>query len=323
MDHNHLRRLHGKGSGPWQPVTYWITLIAKSEIADNTWQFVFEKPTDFHYRAGQHVRMTLNGDHRFWSFASAPCEPDLAFAIRLRPSRFKQALADLPLGAQVRIDMLANPPKGAFALDPTDVRPAVFLAGGIGVAPAFSMIKQALNDTPARTLALFYANRRPQDAPFLAELQALAGNHPNFHFIPTMTGSTPDWSGETGRIDLAMLERHLSDLKSLAWYIAGLSPMVRDLKAALAYAAVPKSALHTEEFGSFNSSKPPPKSRLPLLLLALVVAAAVAIHALPVTLILRSTHPTLSWSNPAVWISVAIATLILIKLALLSRLRSK
>ena len=174
MDHAHLRHLHGKG----QKLSHDIALKSKALIADDTWLFVFEKPPGFRYRAGQHVRMSLlhptgndpSGNHRFWSFASAPYEDDLAFAIRMRPSPFKLALSQLAIGDKVHIDMLADPPKGAFALEPDDRRPAVFLAGGIGVVPAYAMLKQALADDVPRDFLLIYSNHRPEDAPFVAEL---------------------------------------------------------------------------------------------------------------------------------------------------------
>lgn len=94
MDHERMRRLHdGKAMG-LEKITHHIALISKAKIANDTWLFRFEKPEGFSYRAGQHIRMSLlspkakdpTGNFRFWSFASAPFEGDLAFAVRMRPS---------------------------------------------------------------------------------------------------------------------------------------------------------------------------------------------------------------------------------------------
>lgn len=55
---------------------------------------------------------------------------------------------------------------------------------------------------------LFFANREPQDAAFLHELQALAEGTSAFHLVTTMTAlrdSVLPWVTETGHIDMAMI----------------------------------------------------------------------------------------------------------------------
>jgi ferredoxin-NADP reductase len=310
MDHERMRRLHGgkrsggNGSG-FEKITHTVALVSKSSIARDTWLFRFEKPDGFTYRAGQHVRMSLlnpkaadpAGHFRFWSFASAPFEPDLAFAVRMRPSPFKTELAGLPVGAQVRIDMLKNAPHGAFALDDT-ATPVVFLAGGIGVVPAWSMIKQALHEGSTRRMTLLYGNRSPEDAPFLDELTSLAREHDHFHFAPTLTGPLPyAWAGETGRISLEMVRRYVPDHGVPAFYISGLKGMVEDLTQALVRAGVPKASIRSEEFGTFTPGRRL-RTRQPFGLaslagIALIAMAALAVHLAPVWWL--TAHHPLAW----------------------------
>lgn len=333
MDHTHLRHLHGKG----QRLSHDIAFKSKALIADDTWLFVFEKPPGFRYRAGQHVRMTLPrlagkdpaGKYRFWSFASAPFEADLAFAIRMRPSPFKLALSQLAIGDTVHIDMLANPPKGAFALDADDHHPVVFLAGGIGVVPAYAMLKQAMADDVQRDFLLIYSNHRPEDAPFLAELQALAASHPNVRLIATMTRTDDShaWSGNTGRISPAMLKRYLPDMKAPVYYIAGLRDMVAAMQAILAQAGVPKTAIHSEEFGSFTMTtkhRASATGRLSLVALGLVLAAVAALHAVPFVLILRTLNLHKLGSNPLVYLAAStVLAAIIIKVGFMRRLQRR
>lgn len=332
MDHTHLRHLHGKG----QKLSHDIALKSKALIADDTWLFVFEKPPGFRYRAGQHVRMTLPrlatrdpaGKYRFWSFASAPCEDDLAFAVRMRPSPFKLALSQLAIGDTVHIDMLADPPKGAFALEPDDRRPVVFLAGGIGVVPAYAMLKQVLAEGSERDFLVICSNHRPQDAPFLAELQALAAGHANVRLVATMTrlDASHAWPGDTGRISPDMLKRYLPDIKAPVYYIAGLQGMVAAMQTILAEAGVAKAAIHSEEFGSFTMAtkrRPSAAGRLSLLALALILAAVTALHAVPVVLIMRNLDLHPAWSNPLVYLVPAVALAIVIKIGLMSRLHRR
>src|SRR3989454_9362541 len=102
-----------------------------------------------------------------------------------------------------------------FTLDGADARPAVFLAGGIGITPFASMSRQAAHERLARELWLFYSNRRPEDAAFLDELAALPRANPRYRFVGTMTEmgkSSRPWSGGTGVLDRAMLEGQLKKL---------------------------------------------------------------------------------------------------------------
>lgn len=261
MDHDFFRHLHGSDQKTWRRVAYHLVLKGKREIAERTWLFSFAKPDGFSYQAGQHVRMTLEklssraagGNVRFLSFASAPLEQDLTFALRMRPSAFKQELDRLIPGDRVMVEMLIDPPQGAFFLDTQGVNATVFIAGGIGIVPIFSMIKSALDSGQERALILFYCNRRPEDAAFLKDLHALAQQHPSFKFLPTMTAS-PAWGGATGRITKAMIYDQVRDPKAARYYIAGLEGMVTDTQSMLRRAGVSKTSIISEEFGAFAAA---------------------------------------------------------------------
>lgn len=81
---------------------------------------------------------------------------------------------------------------------------AVFLAGGIGITPFSSIVRQAEHDRAPHKLYVFYSNRRPEDAAYLESLQALERTNPNFHLIATMTEmqrSKKMWNGESDWIE--------------------------------------------------------------------------------------------------------------------------
>lgn len=306
MDHGHMRHLHGKGHRS----RFDIALEDKREIADGTWLFVFEKPLHFRYRAGQHVRMRLKGGYRFWSFASSPFQSDLAFAVRMRGTPPKRALTRLPVGATVGIEMMPDPPPGAFGLDERETRPAVFLCGGIGVAPAVSIIRQALHMGSPRPFVLVYASHRPSAAPFLHELQALAADHANFTFVPTMTRLEPEdaWNGERRRINRALLECHVPDLADAAVYVAGRKDMVRDMRALLRNAGIADTAIHAEDFGDFAPRRN--SSVLPMAATAMLLLLAVALHGLPLALwVRRDTSPMVLGAAGAIALAIAVKCL--------------
>jgi ferredoxin-NADP reductase len=240
-----------------------VALKEKKQIAKGTYAFIFEKPKGFHFRAGQHVRMTLmnppetdsEGNSRFFSLANSPQETDLVIAVRMRQTACKRVLERMQIGDKVLIEMLLDVPHGAFALHDDPSRPAVFLVGGIGIVPAFSMIKDAIERELPHTIFLFYSNRRPEDAPFLDELDHLAKGHPSFKLIPTMTQpekSTKSWRGETGYINYSMLKRYMENLQSPIYYVAGLPEMVSAIRTLLTDSGVNEEDIRAEEFSGFK-----------------------------------------------------------------------
>ena len=134
-------------------------------------------------------------------------------------------------------------------------RPAGVLPGGIGITPFRSILLQAIRDggLPYRVV-LFYANRQRQDAAFLDELQTLATQDRNFTFVPTMTATEAPaeaWVGERGRIDSAMLKRHLADVTNAIYYVTGPPAMAGALRTMLLGEGVDEDDIRTEEFEGY------------------------------------------------------------------------
>jgi ferredoxin-NADP reductase len=234
---------------------YETTLTSNETVAEGTMAFHFAKPAGFKFQAGQSMNVSLidppetdgKGNSRTFSIASAPYESELAIATRMRDTAFKRVLKAMPARGRVGL----RGPAGIFTVDPADARPAVFLAGGIGVTPFLSLSRQAAHDRLARDIWLFYSNRRPEDAPFLDELAALPQRNPRFRFVGTMVEmdkSSRRWSGETGFLDRAMLERHLKALAASVYYVAGPPGLVEAMVKMLTDAGVEDEAIRTDEF---------------------------------------------------------------------------
>lgn len=217
--------------------------------------FHFERPPGFRWQAGQNVLLTLvdppeldaQGPSRTFTLASAPHEPDLVIATRMRDTAFKRVLKSSPLGLRVQVEEAS----GLMVLHEDAARPAVFLAGGIGITPFLSMARHAAHERLPHRIVLFYGNRRPEDAAFLQELTDLQQTNPRYRLVAAM--SEPDksarpWSGEKGFIDRAMLERHLRDMRAPVYYFAGPPAMAMAMQRLLAGAGVPEDDMRSEEF---------------------------------------------------------------------------
>lgn len=215
--------------------------------------FVFEKPKDFSFIAGQYVVMTLPNllfpdtrrGIRSLSIASAPYEDQLVFAMRMTESGFKRTLSALEPGGEVTVTQAV----GHFVLPQEDKSPVVFLVGGIGITPARSILRQAAHEGDAREFFLFYSNRLPEDASFAAELQDIPELH--YRCIDTLTECDPTqcvWQEESGYIGEGMLSKYLSDLHAPLYYVVGSPAFAQAMKEALNRVGVPSDRIKQDPF---------------------------------------------------------------------------
>jgi len=235
-----------------------VKLERRQQVAEGTVAFCFGKPAGFEFAGGQSIDVTLinppqtdaEGNTRALSLASAPHEPYLMVATRLRDTAFKRTLKTLEPGTEVKIEG----PFGSMTLHRKTNRPAVILAGGIGITPFRSMLVQAAKANTGHSLFLFYSNRRPEDAAFLAELQELARQHTNFTLVATMTNlekSQAVWTGEKGHISIDMVMKYVSDLADPIYYTAGPPALVAAMKEMLNEAGVDEDDINSEDFSGY------------------------------------------------------------------------
>ena len=171
-------------------------------------------------------------------------------AMRMRKTEFKQTLMTAAFGTK----FIVSRSSGSFTLHSDITRPAVFLAGGIGITPIRSVLRQAAQERLPHKLYLFYSNREVDDAAFLEEFEDMRMQNPNFLLIPTLTGHrTLAWPYEKGHINREMLMRYLLGLRGLIYYIAGPSGMVAGMTDLLRSSGVSDDDVRTEEFGNYES----------------------------------------------------------------------
>ena len=132
-------------------------LRARQTVAQGTAAFHLDKPAGLRFVPGQAIDVVLppgaagdepqNQRHTF-SLVSAPFEDELAVATRMRDSAFKRALGAPGAGLSF------EGPTGSLCLHEERQGPAVLIAGGIGITPFMSMLRQAAHDYLARRLVL-------------------------------------------------------------------------------------------------------------------------------------------------------------------------
>jgi ferredoxin-NADP reductase len=233
---------------------YQMTLMDRQRIARDTMAFWFDaNGARYEFRAGQHADFVFGSESdnsRTFSLASSPLDREpIMIAMRMRKTAFKNALNAAALGTKFTVSR----PRGSFTLHRDVTKPAVFLAGGIGITPIRSILQWATQVRLPHKLYLFYSNREADDAAFIEEFENMTVQNPNFTLIPTVTGhKTMAWPYEKGHIGRQMLTRYLLGLNGPIYYIAGPSRMVTAMTGLLNASGVSDEDMKTEEFGDYK-----------------------------------------------------------------------
>ncbi len=233
-----------------------LVLIKKVKEARNTHSFVFEKPDNFKYLAGQHVYLTIpqlksidsTGPSRIFSLSSSPTEKFIQITTTTRErSGFKADLKSFKAGMYVEIEG----PSGTFIMDEHEKGDHVFIAGGIGITPFRSMLKYSLDTNIRNKISLIYSNKIPEEITFGEDLNQWGGSESVNVFI-TITRpreSKVKWSGIKGRIDRNLIKKASRDMDSPTYWLAGPPTMVEGISSILDNMGAKK--LRTEKFTGY------------------------------------------------------------------------
>lgn len=214
------------------------------------------------FRPGQYINLFLNVDgvltSRPYSISSPPETDTLDLTVKEKPGGFVSPylLNELQVGDELQ----TTGPKGKFYHEAlTDGEDLVFLAGGSGITPFMSILKDAIKKEQAEPhkIHLIYGSRYLEDVIFGLELAELAVNHPNFNFSLVISEPTPGFEGLTGFLDANLIRQQLADLESneipsleqKKFYICGPNEMYKFCLAALMELGVPTHRIKRELYG--------------------------------------------------------------------------
>ena len=191
-----------------------LKLIERRTEIEGVESFIFEPEEPLSWKAGQYLHYVLHheptddrGSDRWFTIASAPFEKNVAITTRLTGesgSSFKKKLASLVIGKSIEISHL----EGDFIVE-NEQEEYVFMAGGIGITPFYSILKQTDHEEKKLKITLLYANRDSL-IPYKKELETFAQNNPNLsvHFIIVPV-----------RIDENLIQEMIPNMHSKLFYI--------------------------------------------------------------------------------------------------------
>lgn len=223
-----------------------LKLIDKKHLVDNVWAFRFKPDDPFSWTAGQYVRVELphdnpddEGTKRWFTNSAAPFEGVMQITTRVTDTTFKQALSKLEPGDELQ---LLEDPEGDFVWQDSD-KPIVFVAGGIGITPFHSILKQRVHDGQTLPVTLIYGSRTP-DVPFKDELAEWQSSHPELR-VQYVVGEP---------LDAEKLATLVPGLNSSLVYVSGPEPMVQSLTTDLANHGLAESQVKRDEFPNYDQT---------------------------------------------------------------------
>lgn len=163
-----------------------ITVSENRIETDGYRSILFERPVGFEYEAGdwidiQFIGRNLHGGTTY-SLSASPTEPYLMITFKDGLSEIKRALALLAPGDCIKITQYGNDYK--FTLKPH--KPGVLIAGGVGIAPFRSMIKEMVDTKATNDIVLIYVNKT-SDLLFKAEFEDWLVKLPHLSIVTIIT----------------------------------------------------------------------------------------------------------------------------------------
>jgi benzoate/toluate 1,2-dioxygenase reductase subunit len=193
---------------------------------------------------GQYVNIGVpgSGQHRSYSFSSAPGESKVSFLIKKIPGGVMSHWLE---GARPGDKLDLQGPLGSFYLRDVQ-RPLLFLAGGTGLAPFLSMLEVLARSDSQQKVHLIYGVTRDLDLVQVEAIEAYAARLPNFSYATVVADAAsnhPRKGWVTQHIPANALNGGDVDV-----YLCGPPPMVDAVRKYFDDAGVKPNSFHYEKF---------------------------------------------------------------------------
>jgi len=208
------------------------------------------------FRAGQYLNLHLEvagvRTSRPYSISSPPGAGHVDLTVRNKRGGFVAPYLFSKAAPGERFE--SSGPRGSFHHEPLiDTDELVFLAGGSGITPFMSMLRDQAGDGWPRRVHLIYGSRLVNSVIFGRELKALsAGAEDRFRYTLVVSEPPPRYKGETGLLDVDQLRRLVGEVEGKTFFVCGPSVMLDLVLPALERLGVRAHRLRTELYG------PPP-----------------------------------------------------------------
>ena len=215
---------------------FYSTITAIRQLSPKVKAFVLDyDKQDFTYHPGQWVDIHLTIDDEThncgYSITSIPSDKNsIEIAVKLAPdlALTEQLHKHCKIGDQIFISKA----QGKVYLTNDFSGPHVFIAGGVGITPLYSMIQFILDNKPDTPITLLYSITTPEEFLFETEIRNLEQTHPDFRCYVTVTRTTTTNGKFNGRIGKSILTA-VNLPKKANYYLCGPPSMVDNVAGLL------------------------------------------------------------------------------------------
>ena len=234
------------------PNPYVTKFVHREQLIEDTFSHYFEKPSGFRFSPGQYNRWRIEienpderGSSRPFTIAVSPSNNYLVITTKRGITSFKKKLFELTEGEQINF----FGPLGTFVLDEENPSPKVFLAGGIGITPYYSMLTYAFEKKLANDITLFASFSTKDEVIYFDELSKISKELPNIRASYTLTKE--EVSGfESGRINEEMISKY-ADIGKSVFYIVGPPGMVSAMEEIVSGMGISEERIKIENFTGY------------------------------------------------------------------------
>lgn len=216
-------------------------------------RIVLDKPAGMDFVAGQYAQLESReyDGHasvmRAFSICSLPEDKShIEFLIRRVPNGICTGWVFDHLREGDEIGL--SGPFGTFYLRSTNA-PVLFIAGGSGMAPVWSMLRTMRDTGCKRAIRYFFGALTQADLFFVEELQELEREMDDFRFIPALSNEPEGsgWSGERGFIT-DVVDRNVPDASSHEAYLCGSPGMINACIKVLKKTGISEDRIYYDKF---------------------------------------------------------------------------
>ncbi len=225
-----------------------VGLLSSERCGSDILTCRFARPEAYDFTPGQHAMLTLATSEGLqakpFSLAAAPHDDYVEFTTRLSDSAFKRSLSALEVGDEATISAA----RGRFVL-PEGVRSAIFLAGGIGITPMRSILRDAVQRKTGMNAVLFFGNRDETCIPYREEFDAMEPQ--GVKVVHVLERPQEDWPGPRGYITSDLVREIVDPAKWELFVVAGPPVMVEVMQRILDELEVDPGRLMVERFSGY------------------------------------------------------------------------
>ena len=180
------------------------------------------------FKAGQYISLIININgvttSRPYSISSSPGKSYYDITVRRVQNGFvSHFLHDHIKKGDI---IQATGPHGNFYYEPLiDTDNLIFLAGGSGITPFMSMIRDTIDNNLPLNIHLLYGSRTPDDIIFKDELLYIASKNKNIRVDFIISEPSSDWNGITGLLDADIINSLIGKIGDQTFFICGPTPM--------------------------------------------------------------------------------------------------